>query len=350
MSRSNRVLSVREGVVLAPFGASREDQANRWTIPYKAIAPVAVICDTFIILVAGIVSGIAYNFATTNDVGDIGKFAGYASVAAALFVCLAQSRDLYEPPELLNFRPQLQKTAVTWALVILFLTAVAFAMKIGGNFSRGATLSFAAISLGALAGQRALWRIFLGDGLAVHCFAGRKIVLVTEATEAETILPETLTRSGLKPVRHFVLPGDARNVAQRRAAILQVIAFVRGTDVQEIVVGADVGHWPELSDILRELRVLPLPVNLVPLGKSSQIFELPLHTIGDTVTIELQRGPLTVFERTVKRAIDIFGALVAVVMLIPLLVVVSAAIKIDSGGRFCFAKSVAVSTAGHLKF
>ena len=295
-----------------------------------------MICDTLIILVAGIVSGMAYNFATTNDVGDIGKFAGYASVAAALFVCLAQSRDLYEPPELLNFRPQLQKTAVTWAMVMLFLTAVAFAMKIGGNFSRGATLSFAAISLGALAGQRALWRVFLGDSVAVHCFAGRKIVLVTEATEAETILPETLTRSGLKPVRHFVLPGDARNVAQRRAAILQVIAFVRGTDVQEIVVGADVGHWPELSDILRELRVLPLPVNLVPLGKSSQIFELPLHTIGDTVTIELQRGPLTVFERTVKRAIDIFGALVAVVMLIPLLVVVSAAIKIDSRGPVLF--------------
>jgi len=172
--------------------------------------------------------------------------------------------------------------------------------------------------------------------LAVHRFAGRKIVLITEAAEAEAMLPETLARSGLKPVRHFILPGDARNVAQRRAAILEVIASVRGTDVQEIVVGADVSHWSELGAILRELRVLPVPVNLVPLGKSSQIFELPLHTIGDTVTIELQRGPLTVFERAVKRAIDIVGALIALVMLMPLLVVVSAAIKIDSKGPVLF--------------
>src|SRR5581483_3018010 len=137
-------------------------------------------------------------------------------------------------------------------------------------------------------------------------------------------------------VRHFVLPGDARNAAQRRAVLLEVIAAVRGTDIQEIVVGAEIDHWPELSAILRELRVLPLPVNLVPLGKSSQIFELPLHTIGDTVTIELQRGPLTVFERTVKRAIDIFGALVALIMLLPLLVVVSVAIKLDSRGPVLF--------------
>ncbi len=70
---------------------------------------------------------------------------------------------------------------------------------------------------------------------------------------------------------------------------------MRGSNIEEIVVGANLDNWSELNGLLNELRVLPLPVNLVPIGPMSDLFKLSSHTIGDAVTIELQRGPRTLF-------------------------------------------------------
>ena len=308
-----------------------------WSIPYKAIAPIAMLCDAAVILLTGVMGGVGYHLLTMDMKGDVAQYLGCAAVVAALFIGLAKASDLYEPSELLNFKAQVRRLCLSWIFVFLFLTAVAFAVKLGSSLSRGAIIAFAVSGLAALITQRVFWRTFLAAGLAVRRFAGRKIVLITDAADgAEVALLQTLTQHGLKLARHFVLPDNRYDSAQRRAVIHQAVSSIRGSDVEEIIVGAEVSGWPELRGLLTELRVLPLPVNLVPLGKSSEVFRLPSHKIGDTVTIELQRRPRTLFERAVKRAADIVGAAIALVVLMPLMLVVSVAIKIDSQGPVLF--------------
>src|SRR4029077_19779512 len=58
--------------------------------------------------------------------------------------------------------------------------------------------------------------------------------------------------------------------------------------------------------------------------------------IGDTVTVELQRGPRTLFERATKRVLDIIFATGALALLIPLFVMTAIAIKLDSPGPVIF--------------
>jgi len=296
-----------------------------------------MLCDAALILLTGAAGGVGYHLLTLEMKGDVAQYLGCAAVVAALFIGLAKAGNLYEPPELLNFKSQIRRLCLSWAFVFLFLTAVAFAMKLGSSLSRGATISFAVSGLVALIAQRAFWRTFLADGLAVRRFAGRKIVLITDAAAGTELgLLQTLTQHGLKLARHFVLPDNRHDIERRRAVIHQAVSSIRGSDVQEIVVGADVSDWHELRGLLTELRVLPLPVNLVPLGRSSEIFHLPSHTIGDTVTIELQRRPRSLFERAVKRTVDIVGAAIALVLFMPLMLVVSVAIKFDSQGPVLF--------------
>jgi putative colanic acid biosynthesis UDP-glucose lipid carrier transferase len=79
-----------------------------------------------------------------------------------------------------------------------------------------------------------------------------------------------------------------------------------------------------------------LPVNLVPIGPTSDLFQFPSHTIGETVTIELQRGPRTVFERALKRITDIVVSGISLILLFPLLVMTAIAIKLDSPGPVIF--------------
>jgi Undecaprenyl-phosphate glucose phosphotransferase len=309
--------------------------ARSWAIPHQAIAPVGMAIDILVIIATCLLSHVLYHFEVAKDPSSLPRFAGFAVVAAVLFVVLAENRKLYTLPELLNFKSQVRSVVFNWSIIFLFLTAVAYMMKMGEDFSRGTTIAFAVFGLVALTGTRIVWRIYLADGLAIRKFSSRKIALIAEQiTNSE--LSQALIQHGLQPVKHFVLPIDQNNSNRCREIIAQAIDSIRGSDIEEIVVSVNLDHWARLNGIFSELRVLPLPVNLVPIGQLSELFKLSSHSIGDIVTIELQQGPRTRSQRFIKRAGDIvisFGALIA---LIPLLLFTTIAIKLDSPGPAIF--------------
>ena len=336
MNYIKRDPEIGEVLAVAPSNVSR-DETTPWAISYRAVAPIAIISDALIILAMSMASGIGYHFATTGTMGDLAQFGGSAAAVSALFIALGKSRDLYTLSELLSFKKQVRQIAVQWILIFLFLTAVAFTIKMGGAFSRGATLSFAGAGLAGLILVRVLLRIVLADGLAVRKFSGRKVVLIAEETSAaETDLVKTMKRHGLQLANHFVLPAADKDVKHRKNVIARAISSIRGSDVEEVVISADLERWSELHSLFLEFRVLPIPVNLVPAGAMSDLFKLPLHSIGDTVTIELQRGPRTLMERCAKRLFDIVVAAIALMVLFPLFLFVTIAIKSDTPGPAIF--------------
>ena len=77
-------------------------------------------------------------------------------------------------------------------------------------------------------------------------------------------------------------------------------------------------------------------MSLVPVRPTSDLFQLPSHTIGDTVTVELQRGPRTLVDRATKRVLDFIFAAGALTLLIPLFVMTAIAIKLNSPGPVIF--------------
>ena len=272
----------------------------KWAIPYRAVAPLVMLCDALVIVATSIIADAVYHLEFFGQPGNLEQFGAFAAVVAALFVAVGKSRNLYDLSELLNFKLQVWRVAIKWTVVFLFLTGIAFAMKVGVNFSRGATLSFAIFGLVALIGSRALWRIVLADGLAVHRFSGRNVILITEQSSAVDFgLFETLTRHGLQLSQHFVLPADWKDAQATEEVIAQAYHRSAGRTSKKLSWAQTLIIGRSCSSLLLELRVLPLPVNLVPVGPMSDLFKLSSHTIGDTVTIELQRGPRTLLERSV---------------------------------------------------
>ena len=145
-----------------------------------------------------------------------------------------------------------------------------------------------------------------------------------------------LTKHGLQPIQHFVLPANNNHAQRRKDVIAQAIAAARGSNIEEIIVGANLVHWSELNNLLSELRVLPIPVNFVPTGPLSELFKLASHTIGDTVTFELHRGPRTPLEQLAKRVVDVAVAGTTLLLFLPLLLMTAVAIKLDSPGPILF--------------
>ena len=278
---------------------------------------------------------IIWSFSEESAISD--NIIGFGIVVAALFIALAKNRNLYVLTELLNFKSQASQVAVLWMIVFVFLTAVGFLLKAGGEFSRGATLSFAFSGVIALVASRSFWRIFLADGLAVRRFSGRKVAVITEQSSShDQSLDETFARHGLQIATHFILPPTGATERRWNDIIAKAVAAVRGSDIEEIVVSADLGHWPRINELMPELRILPLPVNFIPIGPMSDLFKLTSHKIGDTVTIELQRGPRTLAELAVKRALDFLFAAGSVILLLPLFLITAIAIKLDLPGPIIF--------------
>jgi Undecaprenyl-phosphate glucose phosphotransferase len=310
---------------------------RKWPISYRAVETVANFTDVVIIFSASILTGVIYHLQSEGTFGTPVQYIGSAAVVAALFVSLMRSSGMYNPTKLLDLRSQLQRIAFTWCSVFLLLAGVVFALKIGKEFSRGATLSFAAVGLTALIVQRTIWRGILMDGLARNKFLGRKIALITDRDfDSNAALLDVLTSHGFRLERRFMLPLHGTDSRLDEEVISRAIAQIRGSDIEEVFVSADLLHWSRLKTILSELQILPLPVNLVPKGAISEILKHPSYSIGKTVSVEWQRSPLTAFERAAKRMLDILCAGTGLILLLPLLTLTAIAIKLDSPGPIMF--------------
>ena len=196
---------------------------------------------------------------------------------------------------------------------------------------------FAALGLVALTANRRVASGLLTKGLAERRFSGRNIVLITDqAKNSDVGLEQSFTSLGLHVQRHFVLPPPGADFRFRQNMAASVIDYVRGSDIEEVMVGADSSRWTELRALAAELRVLPFPVSFVPLGPASEMLRRPVRELGDTTCVELQRGPLTQLEHAAKRCIDVVVAGVTLITLLPLLTLVALAIRLDSPGPILF--------------
>jgi putative colanic acid biosysnthesis UDP-glucose lipid carrier transferase len=321
----------------APRPTERSVKDRKWPIHYASIEPMAIILDLITIFAASVFAGFLHHIQTSNvTVGDIVRCSGSAMLVSVLFISLMKIRGMYQPAELLALRSQVRAACTAWICVFLLLAGTVFALELQNEVSRRAGIIFAFTGLAALLMQRSLLRELLNKGLSERRFSGRSIVLITDSSQNSDIsLIQTLTDLGFNIDEHFVFPRSNANDNQERL-IEQIIDHTCGSNVEEIFVGADPTRWAELHSALGGLRVLPLRVNFIPTGTTSELLRRPSRELGNAICVELQRGPLNSVELFTKRCMDILLAMTALLIFSPLLAIVAIAIKLDSPGPVLF--------------
>jgi Undecaprenyl-phosphate glucose phosphotransferase len=116
----------------------------------------------------------------------------------------------------------------------------------------------------------------------------------------------------------------------------EAIKLAREEAVQDVFLVIPWEYTRCIDRILEGLSVLPVPVYLIPDDTVARYLSRRVFHLGAILTAELKRTPLTRVEQTLKRAVDIIGAGIALVMLIPLMVMTAILIKIDSRGPVFF--------------
>jgi Undecaprenyl-phosphate glucose phosphotransferase len=322
------------GARLADRVAAAEER--KWPIRYESVEAATICFDVATIALAGVCASILYPVSEGARL-DLGQALGSAALVSTLFSLLLKLQGLYRPTELLMWRRQIRLIFATWAAVFLLLSGIVFTLKIGSELSRGTTLLFAGFGLVALMANRTIIKELLTKGLVERRFSGRKVVLIADPEQAyEPVLHHRLAAVGFDIAGNFTLPPPGTSPNLRKRLITNVIEHIRGSDVEEVVVATDPSRWLELRRLAADLRVLPFPITLVPIGSISEILHRPRRDLGDTICLELQRGPFSAVEHAVKRCIDVIGAGWGLIVMSPLLIAVAIAIKFDSQGPVLF--------------
>jgi undecaprenyl-phosphate galactose phosphotransferase/putative colanic acid biosynthesis UDP-glucose lipid carrier transferase len=89
--------------------------------------------------------------------------------------------------------------------------------------------------------------------------------------------------------------------------------------------------------MLVALSVLPIPIYLAPDADVIRYLNR-VHSIGPLWTAELKRAPLGKIEQLLKRAFDLFGASLALLLLSPLMLIAALLIRFDSPGPVLFSQ------------
>jgi Undecaprenyl-phosphate glucose phosphotransferase len=271
-----------------------------------------------------------------SGIGDDLESSVALGIAVVLyFVPIGVYRRNYSVDALSDPKRQIREIVIIWSIVFLLLAGVGFLLKIGPNFSRGATLIFYLAGLGAVLGSRLLAAKCLLLARTGGAFAERKILLIANPEQlAANQRIQELARFGYRATKLLPLSSQHRELTD---AVIEGIS--QDPDIEDIVI---VAGWEEIDcvdKIVGELRVLPVNIRLLPDSKISQLLDKRGVQLGNVWTKELQRPPLSIEERAIKRALDLTLGALAGIALLPLMLIVALIIKLDSEGPVLFTQT-----------
>lgn len=336
MSDSSRVFGRRTTGELNFIGRIRRSIA----LPLYLVEPTVLTADVLLIVAASVVSGIGYHWVFLDRVPDALPYIAIGALAAFNFAAIQFACGAYRVTSLLNLGSEIRQVIVTFCAVFSILLAVAFSLKMGVVFSRGATFGFLGIGALLLTAWRAGLALLVRNALAQGAFSQQRTLVIGErAALSRSSLASQLRSYGYAPSAQFELELDqikrSPNEDKLRATLDRAVRLAREEDFDAILLFINWQNTECIDAIVSALGVLPIPVYLTPDEKVASYLARP-YSIGHIWTAELKRAPLSRREQAVKRVIDIVGATVGILLLSPLLVAVAVLIKADSKGPIIF--------------
>jgi undecaprenyl-phosphate galactose phosphotransferase/putative colanic acid biosynthesis UDP-glucose lipid carrier transferase len=305
-------------------------------VSYGNIGFLVAALDSALIALSSVAADSVYHYFVLGSQVDFSALLAIGTNSGLLFVLISASRGYYRTKTLLSAKKKAHGVISSWVFVLLIITALLFLLKVGSNYSRGSVLVFGLLGLPLLLGTRALVCKKLNELLMAGRLAGPRCILVGDREELRELLAlEALRNFGVREVGRFEFPPVAEN-NHETDVIDSAIAAARKTNAEQILLALNWVDSRRRDLVVKMLRVLPLPVLLVPDRSVRRVFS---QAGAELNLLELRRAPLSKIELAAKRALDLVSAGAGLVILLPLLAVVSLAIKLDSRGPVIFRQS-----------
>jgi Undecaprenyl-phosphate glucose phosphotransferase len=301
------------------------------SISHRSIEPATLVTDAVVLIAACAIWQTCYG--DQEGVNRWFALIGLAPLVCALFIPAAKLRGLYRPSSFLSGELRAWDVAVIWLSVAILLGLASLTLNKFPSMEAGA--AFILTGLVGLLGHRLFWNLFLERATAADGIKGRKVLLISRSGSASAgeIFDSKLPAFDVE--HHLTLDFSDTEVV-RLGRYIDQVARSAGSEIEDVVIAAQVEDWQRLKPYLVCLSRLPVAVSLVPCGSLAELLRRPVQTFGQSVVFELQPARLSGLEGVMKRSLDFVGALFCLLMLLPSLALVAVLIKLDSRGPVLF--------------
>ena len=319
-----------------PSPSARRLPAPR--VSHVALGSFVALIEGALILIGSVAGQFGYEWGT-GRAGQLDIGSGLGLLAGLIYIYFAYAANLYHLKVLLHPMRYFRRIVRTCLFGLVSLTAVMFLLKISTELSRGASLVFAGLFLVLCVLARLGLAGWIRSLLLSGAVAGRPAFVLGETSELSHLPAGYLLQQfGVSEVGRFPLElAAADSDTFRTESFRDAIGLSRVSHAKEFLV---VSRWDspsKLKQIEEELRVSPLRVVLLPnFVLRTAISRSTSNEDVASRLIELQRAPMSMVDRAVKRSVDLVIATFALVAIAPILVATSLAIKLDSPGPVIF--------------
>jgi Undecaprenyl-phosphate glucose phosphotransferase len=306
----------------------------------KGARLIITLAESVAIVAASFVAGIAYHeLALGLPANHLALLA--VGLLAAIFYSSAMSAiEANQRLRQLDGPEAFRDVTLVWIGTILCVTFFAFAMKAGEDLSRGSLLTFLVFGYFGIAATRTI----VTHLLVTYYRPGRLIahqVIVVGADGDPTLeaLRAELSGAGYaepRIVRFNANVGTREWKRELASSMARVMGLARTAEHGEICIAAGGFDDRRLRDIAVALQVVPRAVRIIPAPALEQLLHFPIRSVGSLHSVELQKAPLNIVQRAVKRAMDIVLSSAALIVFAPLLVFIAIAIRLSSRGPAFF--------------
>ncbi|WP_245452254.1 undecaprenyl-phosphate glucose phosphotransferase [Bradyrhizobium forestalis] len=314
--------------------------APSWLRPAVVERLMAVV-DAALIVVSGIACAVGYHLVTAGTLGKADVYAAASVLVAINFILLTLVQQGYRLKAVTNLPRTFRMTLTTWTFLFGALLAIAFTMKVSDEFSRGTTISFYLVGLTVLLAWKMIAARWTAHALRTGAFANGRAIMIAEfglATSSNAV--EDLGQHGYRLMRVMEIPAKELASPLLLSSLAprfeELINYARENRIEHVFLLINWSRQHAIDSILDVLKILPVPVHLVPDANTARFLRYPLSGTGNTFTAELRRAPLSWKERALKRALDLIGASLALLVFAPVMLVTALLIKLTSKGPVFF--------------
>jgi len=296
--------------------------------------------DASIILLLWLVSSIGYHWVIGGYAPQILTLTADGLLASVIYVLRMNGGGWYELQQAAKPRLEVREILVCWFTTGLLLALIAFLLKVGADFSRGAFVVFYLFSPVVLLSVRKAVKVGIAQAAARGAIGGNDFVLIGEVNEMVALnSDDLLSLCGVPEVNRFTLSRDDDELT-RSAKDIRIVAaaadFVRLHNCRQILIALPWRDARRIDLIKDQIKTVPVAVRLLPDTSVRALSASAWSSRKRPLSIELQREPLSLAQRFVKRMIDIVVASLALVFFLPIIVLAAIAIKLDSPGPAIF--------------
>lgn len=257
---------------------------------------------------------------------------------AGILVLMLAGRGCYAPRQLMASRRQAIIFAQSWLAAVALILWTGFITKMTGGFSRGTLLLGFIPGLGVALLMRSAVLHFITTRMTDGRLPLRSVFLIHAGDDGSC--DELLARL----VRHGVCVGGVHHIPPARlastGALLEAVTACQSAlalaELDAVYLALPWSEHDSLGRLRKMLTRLPLPVLLLLDPQIAAVIGQTPVDAGGMSGFELQRAPLTIVERIIKRALDVVIAGSALMLLSILLGAIALAVLVTSGRPVLF--------------